>query len=343
MSPIRTSICAIAASAALFLGACAGVEPSTNEDAKRALEQNEFRIARAHLADILTSGSADTQTYQLQLELMLATENGYAAMAAIENLPESALGGAERRAAMAHAFMLQEQPENAAALYEGLDPSDLTEQDFRMILWALMALGNDEGFAAGMDTALDAFPDSADINALAGQQLLAMDEPEAAARFAGRAIAADPVNYEALLLQGKIAIDADDLETALSYYSKAAEVYPTRAIPLANIAGLQLDLGQIEEAGKTLERGLGDHPDVPFMQWQQARYAFAIDDMQTARSARDSARRAFRSNNEFTLLSAQVEEKLGNQALAVSDYQRYLRAIGPDPEIEARIAALQER
>ena len=127
----------------------------------------------------------------------------------------------------------------------------------------------------------------------------------------------------------------------ISAYRRAAEAWPDFALPRANIGGLLLDRGEIEAAGATLEAAIAAHPEEPFLQWQMARYALATDDLETARAAIEIARRAFRGNDAFTLLSAQAEERFGNRALALSEYQRYLKAVGEDETIAAKIAALK--
>ncbi|MEM6586580.1 MAG: tetratricopeptide repeat protein, partial [Pseudomonadota bacterium] len=248
---------------------------------------------------------------------------------------------AERRVAMAHALILEDNAQGAADLYEGMDPEDFGEQDYRMTLWILHELDEADQFEAGMDAALEAYPDSADLNTMAAEALIELDEPEEAAAYVERALASDPNHFEALLAKGELAIEAEDLEGALATYRATAEAYPDHPLPLANIAGLQLDLERVEAAGETLKSAMAAHPDEPFLQWQLARYALATDDLDTARAALETARRTFRSVDEFTLLSAQAEERFGNTSLALSEYKRYLRAVGEDDAIEAKVAALE--
>lgn len=342
MMTLRTPILTLcAAAAALALSACDGAPVPTNAQVRAALEAGEFADARALMGQIFTADAADAETQRIKLDLMLELEDGHAAMAAIDALPQSALGADERRIATAHALILQGKPEAAGALYADIAPAAFAEQDYRMVLWALDEMGEDEQFEAGMDAGLQAFPQSADLNAMAAQALLDRDQPDEAPRFADTALASDPDHYAALLVKGELAILAGDLEAALDHYTQASQRYPGRAIPVANIAGLQMDLGRIEAAGETLARALAGHPDEPFLQWQLVRHALATDDLDTARRALEAARRTYRGNDEFTLLSAQAEERFGNRELALAEYRRYLRAVEDDPAIEARIAALE--
>lgn len=331
---------AAAAAAALLAGACSPAPEASLDAAQHAYDQRDLAAARTALADVFASGGASDPAYLLQMRLMLDMGNGYAALAAMENLPETALDTAQRRVATAHAQLLQGKPQDAISLYDGLDPKTFSQADFRMALWALADLGQDEEFANGMDLALQRHPDSPELNAMAGEQLIRLGLPGEAATYAATALKHGPENYEALLTNGRVAIAQGDLARALEHYTKAAKLFPFRATPHANVAGLQLDLGRVEDAGKTLAGALRDHPEDPFLQWQQARYALAKQDNAAARFALEKARRAYSDNAEFTLLSAQVEEQAGNRVLAVAEYRRYLRMQGPNPEVEARIAQL---
>ena len=337
----QTLSLATAAAAALLAGACSPTPAASLDVAQHAYDQRDFAAARTALADLFASGGASDQAWLLQMRLMLDMGNGYAALAAIEKLPEAALDTAQRRVATAHAQLLQGKPQEALDLYEGADPASFAEADFRMALWALAELGQDEEFANGMDLALERHPDSPELNAMAGEQLIRLGLPGEAAAYAERALEQGPDTYEALITNGRVAIAQGDLARALGHYTKAAKRFPFHAMPHANVAGLQLDLGKVEEAGTTLSAALRDHPEHAFLQWQQARYALAKKDIAAARFALEKARRAYNDNAEFTLLAAQVEEQAGNRVLAVAEYRRYLRMQGSIPEVEARIAKLE--
>ena len=341
MKTLNTVLISLAASAALALSACGETRDSSIEDAQKAFENREYRIARAHLADIFTNGEATDEVYRLQLQLMLELGEGYAAMAAIENLSDAVLTKGDRRIAMAHALLLQGKPEAALELYADVEPADFASDDFRMALWALKQIGQDEEFAAGMDEALESFPDSVHLNSLAGEHLIDIGNTDDAVEYAQVALKNDAESYHALVANGRLAIAQGDLDQALVHYLRASEIHPHHVTPWAAAAGLQLDLGQVEQAGETLRVALANHASDPFLQWQKSRHALLTNDMIAARSALEAARRAYRDNDEFTLFSAQFEDKAGNRDLALAEYKRYLRAVGTDEQVEARIVELE--
>lgn len=314
---------------------------STYEDAAKAFEQGQYRIANAHLTDVLANGEADERTHLLQLQLMLALGDGNRAMAAINELPESALGGVYRRVATAHAQILQGDAEKTALMYEPLAQDEYTEQDLRMLLWALKDLEEVDDFREGMDFALDRFPASPHLNALAADQLYDFRLPGEAAKFASVALQNGPDVLEARLVAGRMAIFDGDLEGAIGHYKRANEINPFNALPVTNVVGLHLDLGQVEEAGEALGPALENHGDFPFLQWQNARYKLATGDAQGAREAKDRIERVFYDNPEFMLLVGDIEAAFGNNRLALDNYRRFVEEAGEVPAVMATIAELE--
>lgn len=333
---------------ALALAMCASLSAcgvfntsSTYEDAASAYEAGQYRIANAHLSDLLASGEADDRVRMLQLQLMLAIGEGNRAMAAIDQLPESALGGTYRRIAVAHAQILQGKAQKTADIYETLPAQDLTEQDHRMLLWALRDLGEADAFREKMDAALSRFPNSPHLNALAADQLYDQRLLGEADRFANAAFENGPDVLEARLVAGRKSIFAGDLEEAIVHYTRANEINPSNALPLTNVVGLHLDLGQVEKAGEVLKPALENHGDFPFLQWQLARYKLATGDVQGAREAKDRVQRVFYDNPEFMLLMGEIEAAFGNNRLALDNYRRFVREAGEVPEVMQKIAELE--
>ena len=325
------------------LGGCDGMmsTSSTYEDAQTAFDEGQYRIANAHLAYVLANGEVDDRVRKLQLDLMLTMGDGNRAIAALDQMSPDALSEPERRIARAHAHILQGSPEKAAALYEDLPQEDYSEQDFRMVLWALRDMDEAEDFAAGMDFALDAFPQSPHLNALAADQLYDFRLPDEAEQFANVAIENGPDVLEARLVAGRKAIFEGDLEGAIAHYNRANEINPTNALPLTNVVGLHLDLGQVEKAGEVLKPALENHGDFPFLQWQLARYKLATGDAQGAREAKDKIERVFADNPEFLLLMGDIEAAFGNNRLALDNYRRFVDKAGEVPEVMAKIAELE--
>lgn len=335
--------CALALLVSVPTVSCDGMmsTASTYEDARSAFENGEYRIANAHLLDIIERGEAGPEVRMLQLELMLKMGDGNRAMVALDQIPESELAGAERRVAKAHAHILQGRPSKAVSQYETLAPEAYTEQDFRMALWALRDLDQIQDFTAGMDVALDRFPDSPHLNALAADQLFDMAMPESADRFVELALEKGSEIFEVQLVAGRRGIFARDVEKAIEHYQRAHEINKVSVLPLVNIAGLYLDLERPDDAKPLFDQALQINGDFPALHWQLARYKFATGDIQGAREARDRVIRDFSDQPEFIILSGQIEEELGNTRLALDAYRRFVREYGEVPEVMERIADLE--
>lgn len=345
---------ALAALLAVSLGGCEMLSTSsTYEDAQRAFDKGQFRIANAHLSDILANGSADDnadgRVRKLQLELMLAYGDGNRAMAAIDQLPEGALSKEERRAAMAHAYLLQGAPAKVVQLYDPVRREEFTEQDMRMQLWAAREIdketgsetGDNSAFEERLDASLSRFGQSAHLNALGADHFYDLGLRERADPYARAALQYGPEIFEARLVAGRRAIFEGELEQAIVHYTKANQINPLNPLPLTNVAGLHLDLGQTEKAGDVIKIALDNYGDYPFLQWQLARYKLATGDLQGARDAKDRVARIYSDNTEFMLLAAHIEAGLGNKSIALDSYRRFVREVGEVPEVMAKIAELE--
>ncbi|MEP0392058.1 MAG: tetratricopeptide repeat protein [Erythrobacter sp.] len=327
---------------AVSLAGCEGLSTSsTYEAAQNAYDQGQYRIANAHLNDVLAKGGAEDRVRKLQLDLMLKYGDGNRAVAALGQLSKDALSEQERRLALAHALLLQGSAQRVIKLYDPILLDDHSEQDLRMLLWALVQLNDEPMFEKRLDYALGRYPDSAHINALAANRLYDLKKPSEAGAYAVTAIINGKDNLEARLVAGRKAIFDGNLETAIEHYKKAHTINPLMPLPLANVAGLQLDLGQVDAAADTLKIAVDNHSEYPFLQWQLARYRVAIGNFQGAREAKDRAVRAFGNNAEFILLTAQIEAGLGNKALALDNYRRFVREAGELPQVMAKIAELE--
>ena len=151
-----------------------------------------------------------------------------------------------------------------------------------------------------------------------------------------------PMKSKGIYGLSKILIEVEEeLETAIVHYRKAHEINPTNVLSLANVAGLHLDLKQVEEAGKVFELATDIQEDVPFLQWQLARYKLVVGDIQGAREAKDRIQRMYVDNPEFILLMADIEAAFGNNRLALDNYRRFVREAGELPEVMQKIAMLE--
>ena len=328
---------ALALSLGASLGGCSSQGASSYAQAEAAFERHHYRTARIHLANLIAEGAADAETHLLYARLMLEMGDGISAQSAILRVPDKELDGAARSEMMAHAYILQGDPDQAAALMEQIDTGSLSQQGVRMLVWAHWDLDTLEDNADILAAGLKKYPKSAHLHAFAGDLAIAQGNWSLASEHAAQAMAADPKNFEGLLLNGRVAIFNSDLKAARAHYAAASQAYPDHALPIANMAGLDLDMGNAKSAAKVLKAGMGKHPHFPFMLFQKARLDYKNGDFAEARLALEEAKPSYQNYAPLGLLSAKVEEKLGNRATALRELDR-VNAIDPG-NAEARALA----
>ncbi len=94
---------------------------------------------------------------------------------------------------------------------------------------------------------------------------------EEAAKLAGRAVRRFPDSPEAWGLMGEAVEGLGDLVSAMRAFEKALELDPDWATGHAHLAGLHLELGQLQQASERIERAF----DLDGMD-AEANYAFAV-------------------------------------------------------------------
>ena len=86
----------------------------------------------------------------------------------------------------------------------------------------------------------------------------------AQARDAGdRAMALNPASAQALYLRGSVSHAANDTDTALVFYERALKLAPTHLESLLARAGIRIDRGQQDEAGRDLATARESYPRDP--------------------------------------------------------------------------------
>ena len=104
-------------------------------------------------------------------------------------------------------------------------------------------------------------PNSAEIWANRGNNLIAMDKRERALKALDRALAIEPGFFEALYNRAKLLGDAGRLEEALASYDKCLEIMPQFADALNNRGTILEQLGRCDEALAAFDKCLAITPN----------------------------------------------------------------------------------
>ncbi|MDN3647001.1 tetratricopeptide repeat protein [Pontixanthobacter aestiaquae] len=316
----------VTAAIALVLVGCGKAPPPPFGDAQSAFDEHAYYDARIILMNRIDAGDESGAAKLLLARTMLQLGDGYAAERYIDQLTETDLSDADRAELKAHSLIVKGKPRLALKFLESeVSPALTSAGLYQMRIWALRETGDLAKDTAVLVEALQAYPGSPDLHALAGRYYQSTGEWEFAEEGVRRALSNDPDHYEAQLLDAELAIRRGDLEAALTRYQSIAEKYPGHAIPVVNVAGLQLDLGRTREAEATLKSGLTVHPGFDLLNYQKARLEFKKGEYEEAARTLDRMVMRVEDYTPALILSSKVALKLGNRELATVQLLRASR------------------
>ncbi|MEM1133512.1 MAG: tetratricopeptide repeat protein [Pseudomonadota bacterium] len=326
---------------AIALQSC-GIGPAADiGDAEATFTDNQFRTARIHLLNILNEDRSNVAANLLYARTMLALGDGIAAQSALDKLASSQANNPDYIALQAHADIIRGQPLKAISRLEQLPAHTYTDQIYRMLIWAHMENDSLEDDPELFAEALERYDDSADIHALIGRHAINNGDWDIARRAMETALQNDGENYEALLLKAEMQIYDADLQSAKSTYRSIASLFPDHAVPMANIAGLEIDQGRYDAAAQMIRETATQHPDFPFLQFQKARLAFAQQDYRQANDILQAMPDYIHDYPPALVLSADIAEHLGNREIAIARLERLLAIVPDDDTARDKLSSLK--
>jgi Tfp pilus assembly protein PilF len=314
---------------------------AVQSQAEQALTEHRFHDARSKLIEIQQAAGPSAATAKGLARVALELGDGYAAEYQLNQLRSLSGENSEWIAMRAQSMILQGATGSARDLinrFNGTRPP--SDRQAWLLVWAAMEEGKVEEAQELANSALARYPRSADLNARAGRLMAMRGEWDAVDTHVAAALQADPQHYEALLLQGESRIAKGDLAGALEPYETAGKTYPDFAVPFANIAGLLMDLGRLDEAQKVLKTARAKYPDFPLLSFSAARLDAMRGRWPEARTTLQTMPMAFKRDfAPALLLEAEVEAGLGNYALARSMYE----SLASEPRVRDQVAELLKR
>lgn len=267
------SLCAVVM---LATSGCFGSATPDLSQVESALATGRFQDARAMAVEIRKSHGASPETARLLAEALLKLGDGFSAEPYIDEWRLNADDPPEAGVMMGRALLLQKRPWRAIEWTDQQIEQHGLSADLALLKVQAMLADN-----SGVDVwdlaeeYLERFPNSAGLEAFCARFHIDDDDWEGAIEHIDNALALDPQHYEALLLSGERAIVAGELEQALVIYRRIAQDFPDYPLAKANVAGLLLDLEQVDEGENVVNQALGQHPNFEFLRYQKARIAFA--------------------------------------------------------------------
>ncbi|MEO1046572.1 MAG: tetratricopeptide repeat protein [Pseudomonadota bacterium] len=326
---------------AAIAGCGTGAPPSDIGDAQTAFADRDFRTARIHLLNILGETPDSDAANLLYARTMLALGDGIAAQAAVAKISDTGIDAASRAALRAHGDIVRGLPQQAIDRIEAIDPDQRGGQGYRMLLWGHMENDSIDDHPELFAEALERHDDNADIHALVGRHAVNLGDWDIVREAMQAALDRDAGNYEALLLKAEVEIHDDDLEAARSTYADLAKRFPNHAVPLANIAGLEIDAGNYDAAAQVITDAETQHPGFAFLQFQKARLANAQGDYRRANDILQAMPDYIHDYPPGLALSAEIAEKLDNREIAIARLERLLAIVPDDDAAREKLETLQ--
>lgn len=149
----------------------------------------------------------------------------------------------------------------AIVQYRLASQADPKRGDIRLKLAEAYVRQNDRANALRQSVvAADLLPNDINAQMNAGGLLLMAGAFEDAKGRAAKALAIDPKNTDALILQGNAMAGLRDLDGALNQYQEALALNPAGAQAYANIGAIQFSRGQVKEAEATFRQAVEAAP-----------------------------------------------------------------------------------
>ena len=108
-------------------------------------------------------------------------------------------------------------------------------------------------------------------------QTIAQTDPDQAQQLAAAIVAANPESFEGYLLQGQIAQDVDDLDTASAAYQAILELDPAQPDALIALGGVRFEQRRLQEARQLYDRALVVVPENLGLRQASASLTAALD------------------------------------------------------------------
>ena len=302
-----------------------------------ALEQGQPRTARVELLNAIKAAPSDGALRILQARVYLALGDGVAAAAEIDRARALGVAAGETSHLLAHAFLLQNEPERAIKEAEAALPRH-AGYAARIRGQALVRLGDVAGAAAAFDAAVAAAPgDNAAWIEIARLRRSSGDLAGAIAA-ADKALKLAPNDVDAISLRGELTRGQYGLQAAMPWFDRALEIDPEHVTALVERAATLGDLGRMTEMLAETRKVQSLSPENPMAYYLQAMLAARAGDFSLAGSLYRRTRGAMDDQPAGMLLAGAIDYRTGNIEQAVKRLER-LAAIQPHNRKARRLLA----
>jgi len=318
---------------ALLLGAAAcsnspGSPRSAYQRGLAALAQGQPRTARIELMNAIQAEPNNKGIRIAQARTYLLLGDGVAAEAELSRARQLGVPAAESRHLLAHALLLQNQPERAIEEASKAPPA-YAGYAARIRGLAAMDLDRTEEAAAAFDEAVAASPDDSRIWTDVARFRRTLGEMAGAIGAADKAVGLDPRNVEAITLRGELTRGQYGLSAAMAWFDRALAIDPKNVPALVERAATLADLGEMTEMLADTRTILSIAPKHPMAYFLQAMLAARAGKFELARSVYRRIGSALDDQPAAMLLAGAIDFETGNPDGAV---RRLRRLVAQQPD-----------
>lgn len=320
----------------LLLAACSnGSKPGDPyQRGVRALESGDAQTARVEFLNLLKAEPDNKAARIMQARTHIALRDGVAAEAEIERARALGVPANLTRPLLAHALFLEGRTDEALAQLEGT--SGAYADRMRGLL--LAATNNSDAAAAAFDRALALAPKDSLLLTDIARFRRANGELAGALRAADQAVAANPLNDEAIMLRGELTRSQYGLRAALPWFDRAIELDGNNVAARLERAATLGDMGALKAMLSETRRVLYLSPDNAMAYYLQAMLAARARNYPLARSLFQRTGGRLDEQPAAMLLAAAIADQTGDRSQAINRLS-HLVDLQPDNDKARRLLA----
>jgi tetratricopeptide (TPR) repeat protein len=332
--------------AALLLGAAAcsnapaggtGSPAGAYARGMAALDKGEARTARVEFMNAIKAEPNNGRIRIAQARTYLMLGDGVAAEAELTRARQSGVALADTHHLMAHALLLQNQPQRALE-EASKTPAAHAAYGARMRGRAQMALGEKEAATVAFNEALAAGEADSAVWTDLARFRRATGELAGALEAADRAVALNARDVEAITIRGELTRSQYGLAAALPWFDRALEIDPQNIVAMIERAATLGDLGRMRDMLAQSRKILSVSPGNPMAFYLQAMLAARARKFDLARSLYQRTNGVLDTTPAGMLLASAIEFETGAAEQAITRLDK-LVAMQPDNRKARRLLA----
>lgn len=320
----------------LLLAACSNTTAPGDpyQRGVKALEGGDARTARVEFLNLLKAQPDNKAARIMQARTHIALGDGVAAEAEIKRARALGVPANLTRPLFAHALLLQGRTDEALAQLEGT--SGAYAERIRGLV--LAATGKSDEAAAAFARALALAPKDSLLLTDIARFRRVNGELAGALRAADQAVAANPLNGEAIMLRGELTRSQYGLRAALPWFDRAIELDGKNVTARLERAATLGDMGAMKAMLSETRRVLYLSPDNAMAYYLQAMLAARARNYPLARSLFQRTSGRLDEQPAAMLLAAAIADQTGDPAQAINRLS-HLVDIQPDNDKARRLLA----